>query len=79
MGSSRPPAAATRPEPMPKVMMVIFSELTPMSLAASLFCAVALTDLPRSVLSRKKNRAAVRTSAMMKAMTMGMLKESSPM
>ena len=39
--------------------MVIHSALIPISRAASLFWAVARTDLPMSVFNRKKNSAAV--------------------
>jgi hypothetical protein len=53
-GISSVPAAATRAEPIPKVIIVIRLLLTPMRVAASLSWAVARIHRPRSVFNRNK-------------------------
>src|SRR5208283_2886716 len=55
MGIKRQPAMPTRADPRPKVSMRIWFTLTPMSSAASTSWAVALMDLPVSVLVRKNH------------------------
>ena len=51
---------------------------TPMRVAASLSCAVARMERPRSVLRRNQNMAAVKASAITNAIVSAMLKEMFP-
>ncbi len=78
MGIKSVPAAATRAEPIPKVIIVIRLLFTPMRVAASLSWAVARMHRPRSVFNRNKKSAMVNATAKMNAMLMAQLKEIFP-
>src|SRR5208337_2230043 len=77
MGINRHPAAPTSALPRPKVNMRIRFTLTPMSRAASRSWAVALMDLPVSVLLRKKNSIPVKITEIRKETDQGNERESS--
>jgi hypothetical protein len=60
------------------VITVIRPVFTPMSVAASLSCAVARMERPRSVFMRNRNIPTVNATAMKNAMVSGTLKEIPP-